>query len=782
MSRVRVAMVAVACLALIGAACGGGGSFPDEGSVVVEGSSADTSVGEPMAMGIASSMQPQLNGWAFPNFPSATFPDFNFDAADLVSMFGNGPDVCVDGVAEPCTLTAEAAAWARMVNQARSTGHCEGLVALASARYNRAELPETVKLPSTEDEIRAVMRAFATQFVPEVQTSIEKWTKASLVDKVEELKQSFASDKLKYTLGMYVEGGGHAVLPYAIEYPSVDVVRVMVYDSNWPGRNRYVDVDLAAGTWTFSFAADDPASDPSPWTGEAGEMDLTPFEAREGTCPFCGDDSKVRSTTLLVRTENLDWSVETAAGAVSPKEALNDDGVTARPVKGRVAIVRMAPPSSQRDAYDYVVTVPSDLLGSDEQGSPKSTNNENDDQDGIKLNFGGEASVFAVLPNGVAEFTTRGSKDKPVRIKRKSIRATDPNVDLTLASGNLVANASGDEVELGIGERQLNMRVTTSTGRELNETVTPDKPTVQVKSKPNGETTIISQEVGAPPRRIDVAPNGNRTEAPVPPNPLNLNRVEAILPPALASKPIPALPQAEARTLSNPDYRTDAPYVPPTSIGTTSTLRVSTSSTLDRPGIIGSSTLREVLSSTSTSVSGPSSTLKIASATSLVEKILSATSSSVMSTATTARGPSTLPPWTTTTVRARSSTTAAPVSVATTVAATLGAPTTGAPTTAQTRPVVAPTSSISIAPIPTASSVPITVPITAPASGPISVPPTVTAAPTTLIPRTTIVTTPLLPPTTAAPPPVVTPTPTTVSPGFGVPTTISGGFGAPIAG
>jgi hypothetical protein len=89
-------------------------------------------------------MQPQLNGWAFPNFPSATFPDINFDTSDLVSMFGGGPEVCVDGVAEPCTLTAEAAAWARMVNQARATGHCEGLVALASARFNAAQLPETV--------------------------------------------------------------------------------------------------------------------------------------------------------------------------------------------------------------------------------------------------------------------------------------------------------------------------------------------------------------------------------------------------------------------------------------------------------------------------------------------------------------------------------------------------------------------------------------------------------------------------------------------------------------
>ncbi|MFM7744856.1 MAG: hypothetical protein ACKO8T_04240, partial [Actinomycetota bacterium] len=243
--RAGAALIVVSLLAL--AACGGGGGSSSGGG---DGAGAVKNSAPAPDGAVATEMQPQLNGWAFPNFPSATFPDLNFDTADLVSMFGSGPDVCVDGVAEPCTLTAEAAAWARMVNQARATGHCEGLVALASARFNKAELPETVKLPSEEDEIRAVMRAFATQFVPEVQESIQKWTKASLAEKVDELKRSFASDKLEYTLGVYVESGGHAVLPYAIEYPTPDVARIMVYDSNWPGRNRYVDVDLANDKWS----------------------------------------------------------------------------------------------------------------------------------------------------------------------------------------------------------------------------------------------------------------------------------------------------------------------------------------------------------------------------------------------------------------------------------------------------------------------------------------------------------------------------------------------------
>lgn len=553
----------VACVVAL-AACGGGGASSD-------GAGGDASGGVKNAVAaptgaVASKMQPQLNGWAFPNFPSATFPDINFDTADLVSMFGAGADVCVDAVADPCTLTAEAAAWARMVNQARATGHCEGLVALASARFNKSELPETVKLPSQEDEIRALMRAFATQFVPEVQAAIEKWTKASLADKVDELKRSFSSDKLEYTLGVYVEGGGHAVLPYAVEYPSADVARIMVYDSNWPGRNRYVDVDLRSGKWTFSFAGDDPTADPNAWTGGAGDMDLTPFEAREGSCPFCGDGTRLQSTTLLVRTENLDWSVETGSGVVSPTSAASGDGAAARPVKGGVSIVRMAAPAGGRSSYDYVITIPNSLLDGG-AADPSTTAGSAASKKRAKLNFGGASSVFAVMQSGVAQFTTPGgAKSAPVEVGASSIKSNDPNVDLTLAAGNLVANASGSSVELGSTGGTLEVAVTTATGEVIQQQVTPEAPAVQVKADESGAVTVLQASATGEVKKTEVAADGTKTESVVDASALNLNKVEVELPPALASKAIEALPSLEQRNLNNPTYKVDEAYVPPTTV------------------------------------------------------------------------------------------------------------------------------------------------------------------------------------------------------------------------
>ena len=563
--RSGAALMVAALVAL--AACGGGGGGSSSGGDGAGG--AENAVAAPDGA-VATKMQPQLNGWAFPNFPSATFPDLNFDTADLVSMFGSGPAVCVDGVAEPCTLTAEAAAWARMVNQARATGHCEGLVALASARFNKAELPETVKLPSQEEEIRAVMRAFATQFVPEVQQSIQKWTKASLVEKVDELKRSFAADKLEYTLGVYVESGGHAVLPYAIEYPTPDVARIMVYDSNWPGRNRYVDVDLVNDKWSFSFAGDDPAADPNIWSGGAGDMDLTPFEAREGTCPFCGDGTKVQATTMLVRTDNLDWSVETPAGAVSPTQATNGDGAAARPVKGSVVITRLSPRATDRSSYDFMITIPNDVLENGGAGASSVVSSSTASVAGgsrAKLLFGGAASVFAVTPGGVAQFSTPGSKDKPVEVGARSIKSSDPNVDLTLASGNLVANASGPSVELGASdEGSLAVQVTTASGEVIQQEVTPEAPAVQVKADATGGVTVLEATATGEVQKTEIAADGTKTETVVEASALNLNKVEVELPPALESKAIEALPKLEDRNLSNPNYKADEAYVAPTTV------------------------------------------------------------------------------------------------------------------------------------------------------------------------------------------------------------------------
>ena len=159
------------------------------------------------ALPVASDLVPTENGWAFANYPSSAFPDVQFDTVDMLAMFGNDTNVCIDGIADPCTLTAEAATWAQMVNQSRASGSCMGLAVLAAQRFNDNVSPVTATLRSDEPTLRAVARAFATQFLSEAQAESEKWLQSSLGDIVETVKASLAENKVDYTLGLYASKG-----------------------------------------------------------------------------------------------------------------------------------------------------------------------------------------------------------------------------------------------------------------------------------------------------------------------------------------------------------------------------------------------------------------------------------------------------------------------------------------------------------------------------------------------------------------------------------------------
>ena len=212
----------VVVLVVVGSACSGGGAKVE-------------------LVPVATELRPTPNGYAFANFPASASPE-EFIADDLAKMFGS--EACVDGVVAPCEPIAEAAAWARMVNQARASGQCEGMVVEASQRFDLSLSPPTVDLVNEGEVTHEIIRTFATQFLPEVQEETINWGEKSLAAIVAELVESFKTGKAKYSMGLYVERGGHALLPYAVEFPSPDLAVIQLYDSNWPGKNRYVEVDL----------------------------------------------------------------------------------------------------------------------------------------------------------------------------------------------------------------------------------------------------------------------------------------------------------------------------------------------------------------------------------------------------------------------------------------------------------------------------------------------------------------------------------------------------------
>ena len=200
---------------------------------------------------IDADLIPIEDGFSFANFPSSA-TDETFNAQDLYEMFG--AEACADGVVEPCTPIAEAAAWARMVNQARMSGHCEGMVVESSKRFINNESPATSELSNDAEVVHRIFRQFSTQFFQEVVDERDAWAKKSLADLLNVIADGLKSGSPKFSMGIYSESGGHAVLPYAINPIGNGVMRVLVYDSNWPGKDRYVEFNLATKEWTFAFS------------------------------------------------------------------------------------------------------------------------------------------------------------------------------------------------------------------------------------------------------------------------------------------------------------------------------------------------------------------------------------------------------------------------------------------------------------------------------------------------------------------------------------------------
>ena len=244
---------------------------------------------ELIGLPVDSGFRPDSGGFAFANFDDRAYAQ-SFDTQAFLDTVGGGPRVCVDGVTDPCVLTEEATIFADTVNSARAAGHCEGMVVYAAVRHRLELQPATSSLPPDDRVVNAIIRAFATMFLPEVQAEGRTWSATSLADKVAELASALAEGRLEYGMGIYRPDGGHEVLPYAIEYPEPTLARVFVYDPNWPMVERYVEIDLDTNRWRFSFAGTDQAIDPYAWSGNEVDLDLNSISVRAAALAARGVD------------------------------------------------------------------------------------------------------------------------------------------------------------------------------------------------------------------------------------------------------------------------------------------------------------------------------------------------------------------------------------------------------------------------------------------------------------------------------------------------------------
>lgn len=454
-------------VAVLLAACGGGGGASSDSPSV---KNAVPSSGE-----VDSGAKPNPDGFAFPNFGAAATPT-EFNANDVSTMFSSGPEICVQASGD-CELSAEARAWARMVNQARVSGHCEGLAVLASTRFIGKEMPKTITLAQQEEITHAIMRAFATQFLNETQEATKSWAKKRPSEIITALVDSLKAGAPKFTLGVYTDSGGHAVLPYAVEFPSADIARIMVYDSNWPGMDRYVEVNLSQETWQFSFSGADPASDPQLWQGGKGDLDITPLQARiDGTCPFC--DGKVRQKSLLlIRSAKPDWSIQSADGELTAGSQLVGESVV-RPLRSALPPRPDLADASRQGPTDYLVFT--NLSGR-----------------GASIRLGSAARVVGVTPQAIFEIDSQSTAPSvEIQISDAQIAVDDSQVGLTLSNEDNVASSAGNTNTVSVAEGGITVTITTDEGEALEFKTSEEAPAIDVRTgSANGATEGAKYEV-----------------------------------------------------------------------------------------------------------------------------------------------------------------------------------------------------------------------------------------------------------------------------------------------
>ena len=326
-------------LALLLAACGGGSSAPplEAADSVVAAAEATDSLGFVV----------ERHGWKFGNY--AASGSELFGVADAVALFGDSA-VCVEAQGE-CTPTPAAAEWIDMVATSMQYGVCEGMTVASVDRFLVSADPLTGLVALDDSVERQLARLFATQFLEDVIEATEQWREQSVAEIVGELQASLADPSAEqYTLGVYSPMGGHSVLPYAVDVDGSGRGVIYVYDPNWPGGQRYIEVDTVANSWRFSYFSRDQSDDAEAWTGGNGMMDLTPLSVREAPFPepFKGSGTGVKQL-LAVSSSTRNWTLTRGDGT-------QINGQSVMPGRdGVVAVTRGAPLDIGVDSADAVL-------------------------------------------------------------------------------------------------------------------------------------------------------------------------------------------------------------------------------------------------------------------------------------------------------------------------------------------------------------------------------------------------------------------------------------------
>lgn len=275
----------------------GGESYIPEGEIIAD-----------------SGFRPNVDGFGFPNYGNEGEPQ-NLTPANVERLFGE--QVCVAGTGEECILTPAGQTWMETQNEMMGGGHCMGFSVAALRMFADtldpeefgAEIPAELELVGNVDLQATIAESFVYQMIPGINDQRTLGTPAEILDTIVEYLN--AGEEF-YTLGFFkADGtGGHAVTPLAVEDKGDEQYAILVYDNNYPGVVRALEIDREANTFLYN-GSPNPDVTEFVYEGDASTppMDLTPTLIGEELqpCPFCAG-------------EETDDSGEGVLGSVLPAE------------------------------------------------------------------------------------------------------------------------------------------------------------------------------------------------------------------------------------------------------------------------------------------------------------------------------------------------------------------------------------------------------------------------------------------------------------------------------
>ena len=326
---------------------------------------------------------PKIDGYKFENYGNENRnykKDLTVD--DMIRLFG-AETVCKTGAAAGnCVMKAAARQWMYKQLEGMDGGHCEGMAVTAlrlktgKPFKSRDGKPSTFQPGATRtadlslNEILSnyIAYYFITQTFDEVTTPTEAASKGGPVAVAQKLAEAMKSGSESYTLGFYKynrasgeKSDGHAITPIAVE-DAGNSYRIHVYDNNYPGEIRYINVQKSGKqTWKY-VTSTNPREPAAEYEGdiETQTLEITPTSAREKTCysaPFAEAEDEKKCVAAVREEAKTNPQTPPAVAKVENPNNAATQTAAAEPERVEFAInndgnMLVVAPGGKRIGYD----------------------------------------------------------------------------------------------------------------------------------------------------------------------------------------------------------------------------------------------------------------------------------------------------------------------------------------------------------------------------------------------------------------------------------------------